>query len=79
MARQSDKSGASKAAIAAINTGRDIPIVVRQVKYLNNIVEQEHRAIKARQQPVDMRFFGFKGFTGFTGFTCVEQGVSSLW
>jgi putative transposase len=41
-----DKSGANKAAIDAINASRDIPIVVRQVKYLNNIVEQDHRAIK---------------------------------
>ena len=39
-----DKSGANKAAIDAINAGRDIPILVRQVKYLNNIVEQDHRA-----------------------------------
>src|SRR5471030_2724853 len=41
-----DKSGANKAAIDAINAGRDVPILVRQVKYLNNIVEQDHRAIK---------------------------------
>jgi transposase-like protein len=38
-----DKSGANKAAISAINAGRDIPILVHQVKYLNNIVEQNHR------------------------------------
>jgi len=41
-----DKSGANKAAIDAINAGRDVPILVRQVKYLNNIVEQDHRGIK---------------------------------
>jgi len=41
-----DNSGANKAAIDAINAGRDVPIVVRQVKYLNNIVEQDHHAIK---------------------------------
>jgi hypothetical protein len=29
-----DKSGANKAAIDAINTARDVPIQVRQVKYL---------------------------------------------
>ena len=34
-----DKSGANKAAFDAINAKRDVPIVVRQVKYLNNIVE----------------------------------------
>ena len=32
-----DKSGANKAAIDAINAGRDVPIVVRQVKYLNDL------------------------------------------
>ena len=40
-----DKSGANKAAIDAINANRDVPIVVRQVKYLNNIVEQDHRVL----------------------------------
>ena len=47
-----DKSGASKAAIDAINAGRDIPILVRQVKYLNNIVKQDHRAIKRVTSPM---------------------------
>jgi len=28
------------------NQDRELPIVVRQIKYLNNIVEQDHRAIK---------------------------------
>ena len=40
-----EKSGANKAAIDTINAGRDVPILVRQIKYLNNIVEQDHRAI----------------------------------
>lgn len=34
-----DKSGANKAAIDEINADREIPMVVRQVKYLNDIVE----------------------------------------
>jgi len=38
-----DKSGANKAAIDAINAGSKVPIAVRQVKYLNNIIEQDHR------------------------------------
>jgi putative transposase len=33
-----DKSGANKAAIDEINASRDIPMVVRQVKYLNNTI-----------------------------------------
>ena len=53
-----DKSGANKAAIDAINAGRDVPIVVRQVKYLNNIVEQDHRAIKRVARPM----LNFKSF-----------------
>jgi len=36
----------TSAAINAINAGRDLPILVRQVKYLNNIVEQDYCAIK---------------------------------
>jgi transposase-like protein len=53
-----DKSGANKAAIDAINAGRDLPILVRQVKYLNNIVEQDHRAIKRVTRPM----LNFKSF-----------------
>ncbi|MET3118851.1 putative transposase [Undibacterium sp. GrIS 1.8] len=53
-----DKSGANKAAIDAINIGRVQPIVVRQVKYLNNIVEQDHRGIKRITKPM----LNFKSF-----------------
>ena len=53
-----DKSGANKAAINAINAGRDVPILVRQVKYLNNIVKQDHRAIKRVTRPI----LNFKSF-----------------
>ena len=50
-----DKSGANKASIDEINlkliclyllTGIYFQITVRQIKYLNNIVEQDHRFIK---------------------------------
>ena len=41
-----EKVTLDKAAIDGINVGRETPIAVRQVKYLNNIVEQDHRAIK---------------------------------
>ena len=40
-----DKSGANKAAIDTINASRDMPILESQIKYLNNIVEQDHRVI----------------------------------
>jgi putative transposase len=51
-----DKSGANLAALRAINAERETPIKVRQVKYFNNIVEQDHRAIKRRIRPM----MGFK-------------------
>ena len=57
-----DKSGANKAAIDEVNTGKEVPIVVRQIKYLNNIVEQDHRAIKRVTQPM----LNFKAFHSAT-------------
>ena len=53
-----DRSGANKAAINAINAGHDVQILVRQLKYLNNIVEQDHRAIKRVTKPM----LNFKSF-----------------
>jgi putative transposase len=53
-----DKSGADKAAIDAINVGRAVPILVRQVKYLNKIVEQNYCAIKR----VARAMLNFKSF-----------------
>jgi hypothetical protein len=49
-----DKSGANLAALQAINAQRETPIKIRQCKYLNNIVEQDHWAIKriVRSDPV---------------------------
>jgi len=37
-----DKSGANLAALEAINAERETPIKIRQNKYLNNTVEQDH-------------------------------------
>ena len=53
-----DKSGANLAALQAINADREAPIKTRQSKYLNNLVEQDHRAIKRRTRPM----LGFKTF-----------------
>jgi transposase-like protein len=55
-----DKSGSNKAALDAFNKGveKEDQIEIRQVKYLNNIVEQDHRFIKKRTRPT----FGFKNF-----------------
>jgi putative transposase len=53
-----DKSGANLAALEAINADRETPLKIRQSKYLNNLVEQDHRAIKRRTRPM----LGFKTF-----------------
>nr|WP_322057955.1 IS6 family transposase [Paraburkholderia sp. J63] len=53
-----DKSGSNLAALEDINSAREHRIKVRQAKYLNNIVEQDHRAIKRRTRPM----MGFKNF-----------------
>ncbi|MGF6875558.1 hypothetical protein OKW35_005030 [Paraburkholderia sp. MM5477-R1] len=53
-----DKSGANLPALQAINADRQTPIKIRQNKYLNNIVEQDHRAIKRIIKPT----MGFKDF-----------------
>jgi putative transposase len=55
-----DKSGSNKATLDACNQGmyEDKMIEIRQVKYLNNIVEQDHHFIKKRIRPTR----GFKNF-----------------
>ena len=55
-----DKSGSNKAALDSFN--KDVPaheqIEMRQIKHLNNIIEQDHRFIKKRTRPT----LGFKNF-----------------
>ena len=53
-----DKSGANKAAMDEINTSRERPSLVRQVTYLNTLVEQDPRAIKRVTRPM----LNFKSF-----------------
>jgi len=62
-----DKSGANNAGLNAINYQLLIlyffgcafmPIIIRQIKYLNNIIEQDHRSIKRIINPM----MGFKSF-----------------
>jgi putative transposase len=53
-----DKSGANTAAIESHNAETEASIEIRQIKYLNNIVEQDHRAIKRLVRPM----LGFKSF-----------------
>jgi transposase-like protein len=63
-----DKSGANKAAIDEINAAGETPIIVRQVKYPNNIVEQSHRAAKRITQPM-------LGFNSFLAAASVLAGI----
>jgi len=55
-----DKSVANLAGLQHVN--QDLPdteqIVIRQVKYLNNMIEQDHRGIKRITNPM----LGFKDF-----------------
>jgi hypothetical protein len=53
-----DKSAANTTAIASYNLEQDAEIELRQVNYLNNVVEQDHRAIKRQVRPM----MGFKSF-----------------
>jgi putative transposase len=53
-----DKSGANTAAIVSYNADHGTAVEIRQVKYLNNIVEQDHRAIKRMVRAM----LGFKAF-----------------
>jgi transposase-like protein len=53
-----DCSGANAAGIAAFNLEAETTVEVRQRKYLNNIVEQDHRFVKQRVRAA----LGFKTF-----------------
>ena len=53
-----DKSGANTAAINSVIADTGADLLLRQSKYLNNIVEQDHRAVKRVTRPM----LGFKSF-----------------
>src|SRR5499433_3945259 len=54
-----DGSAANEATIKRYNEEHGTAIIIRQVKYLNNIVEQDHRGVKRVTRPM----LGFKSFT----------------
>ena len=54
----SGKSGANAAAIEALKEEAGQEIEMRRIKYLNNIVEPDHRAVKRAVRPM----LGFKSF-----------------
>ena len=47
-----DKSGANLAALESLNAEGDIPIKIRQNKYLNNIIEVRHEVAYRSCSPV---------------------------
>jgi putative transposase len=53
-----DGSEANAAAIRGYNEAHGTAIIIRQVKYLNNLVEQDHRAVKR----ITRQMLGFKSF-----------------
>ena len=65
-----DKSGANSSAILTVNK-RSLSskrIIIRKVKYLNNIIEQDHRRIKRR----------IKIMTGFKEFESAQRTLSGI-
>ena len=66
-----DKSGANKSAIDQIIKDRNISVLIRQVKYLNNIVEQDHRAVKRVTKPM-------LNFKSFRAAKCVLAGIELM-
>lgn len=65
-----DKSGSNKAALDFFNKdlSNDNKYEIRQIKYLNNIVEQDHRFIKKRTKPM----------LGFKSFNSAKKTISSI-
>ena len=63
-----DKSGTNKAAINSYNEENNTRIETRQCKYLNNIVEQDHRFIKRLTRPM----------LGFKIFHCAQKTLTGI-
>ena len=53
-----DQSGANQASLHQFNRDHNNRIKIRQCKYLNNMIEQDHRRIKRLTRPM----MGFKNF-----------------
>src|SRR5215475_3922812 len=58
-----DQSGSNTAAIKRYNRTHKAAIAIRSSKYLNNLVEQDHRAVKRLTRPM----LGFKSFWAARG------------
>jgi len=66
-----DQSGSNTAAITHYNKIHQTSIAIRQCKYLNNIVEQDHRAVKRKVKPM-------LGFKSFWAACCTIAGIEVM-
>jgi putative transposase len=66
-----DQSGSNTAAIKHYNRTHKTGITIRQCKYLNNIVEQDHRAVKRKVRPM-------LGFKSFWAARCTLAGIEVM-
>jgi transposase-like protein len=66
-----DGSEANAAAIRSDNITHGTAIVIRQVRYLNNVVEQDHRGIKRVTRPM-------LGFKSFDAAPCTLAGIERM-
>jgi len=66
-----DRSGSNTAAIQHYNKTHRTAIIIRHSKYLNNLVEQDHRAVKRRTRPM-------LGFKSFWAARCTIAGIEVM-
>jgi len=66
-----DKSGTNKATIDEIKVSIEKQTIVRQVKFLNNIVKEDHRAMKRVTKPL-------LNFKSFQAAKCVLAGIELM-
>jgi putative transposase len=66
-----DQSGSNTAAIHHYNQVHKTAIVLRQSKYLNNLVEQDHRGVKRITHPM-------LGFKSFWAACCTIAGIEVM-
>jgi transposase-like protein len=66
-----DQSGSNTSAIKRYNHTHKTGIAIRQCKYLNNIVEQDHRAVKRIVRPM-------LGFKSFWAARCTIAGIEVM-
>ena len=63
-----DKSGSNTAAILSVQAASGARIKLRQSRYLNNVLEQDHRAIKRIVRPM----------LGFKSFRCARVSITGI-